>query len=829
MIALKSGKAVEGYSFGVFNPKRNDVVWIDVCSVPQFHKGEDEPYQVFTTFVDITDQIRIQRALEERIKELHSLARISRIIQQENQLQDICNLLAVELVRGMQYSELAVATINLDGQNFTTNPIAVETPYRQIVPIQIENEVIGQIKVFYTEDKPFLLPEEANLMVSVADRLGLWYQQQKTQNQLLESERRFRNAILNAPNPIMIHAEDGTVLEVNEAWLNATGYDREEIKTIPQWIHLAHPDIEKEIEERVQRSYAKTFTGHQGTFPVTARSGEVLHWYFSSAPLGNLPDDQSLVITIAIDITNRVRAEEEKGQYYNRIMAMGELDQVIVSTLELDEVLDLITSHLGNLIKFDSMSILSIDGDQLQIIACKGFEFPEEVLQMRFPSAPGYPNYEVIKNRTPLAFTNVSEIYPTFRPASVKNLHGTIQSWLGVPLFNRHEVIGMFTIDRCDDTPYTEQDIEVAMQYANRAAIAITNARLFEQTNSHLRNLEVLRKIDGTITSSKNLSDALHIVLEQVKVGLDVDVASVFLYEEEEQVLAYKQSFGYRTEGKPDHKVPVGQGYVGTVAAQMKPLFIPDVDLTDDGHNYPFSLANEGVVSYYGLPLITKGKLLGVLQILHRSKLNPSEEWIDFAEALAGQTAIAVDNLTLFKGLEQANKELREAYDATIEGWAHALEIRDKETEGHSRRVVQLTEKVAKAYGFDDEALVHFRRGVLLHDIGKMGIPDQILHKPGPLDEAEWEIMRQHPVYANEMLKSIDYLRPALLIPHYHHERWDGSGYPEGLKGEGIPLEARIFSVVDAYDALTSDRPYRSAWSVEETIKYLKKASWQGV
>ncbi len=116
--------------------------------MPQFHEGEDEPYQVFTTFVDITDQIRIQRALEERIKELHSLARISRIIQQENQLQDICNLLAVELVRGMQYSELAVATINLDGQNFTTNPIAVETPYRQIVPIQIENEVIGQIKVF---------------------------------------------------------------------------------------------------------------------------------------------------------------------------------------------------------------------------------------------------------------------------------------------------------------------------------------------------------------------------------------------------------------------------------------------------------------------------------------------------------------------------------------------------------------------------------------------------------------------------------------------------------------------------------------------------------
>ncbi|MBG0788451.1 MAG: GAF domain-containing protein, partial [Anaerolineaceae bacterium] len=723
----------------------------------------------------------------------------------------------------MQYPKFAVAIIDLDGQKFTTDPSVMESSDRLVVPILIENEFLGQITVFYTEPNEFILPEEMNLLEGVAERLGLWYQQQKTHRQLLESERRFRNAILNAPNPIMIHTENGTVLEVNEAWLKSTGYSREEIMTVPEWIHLAHPNITTEIEQRVQRSYAKTFTGHQGVFPVTAKSGDLLHWYFSSAPLGNLPDDQSIVITIAIDITNRVKAEEEKRQYYNRIMAMGELDQVIASTLELDEVLDLITSHLGNLIKFDSMSILSIDGDQLQIIACKGFEFPEEVLKLRFPSEPGYPNYEVIKNRTPLAVTKVSESYPTFSQATVMNLQGSIQSWLGVPLFNRHEVIGMFTIDRCNEDPYSEQDIEIATQYANRAAIAITNARLFEQTNNHLRKLETLRKIDGTITSSKDLSDALHTVLEQVKVGLNVDIAAVFLYDEEEQSLAYQQSFGYRTEGHPDNKVPVGQGYVGTVAAQMKPLYIPEINLTDDGHKYPFSLVNEGIVSYYGFPLITKGKLQGVLQILQRSKLNPSEEWIDFAEALAGQTAIAVDNLILFRDLEQANDELREAYDATIEGWAHALEIRDKETEGHSRRVVQMAEKVAKAFGFDDEALVHLRRGVLLHDIGKMGIPDQILHKPGPLDDAEWEIMRQHPVYANEMLKSIVYLRPALLIPHYHHERWDGSGYPEGLMGEDIPLEARIFSVIDAYDALTSDRPYRGAWSDEETKKYLKK------
>ena len=444
-------------------------------------------------------------------------------------------------------------------------------------------------------------------------------------------------------------------------------------------------------------------------------------------------------------------------------------------------------------------------------------------MKYRFPSAPGYPNYEVIKNKTPMALTDVSKEYPTFQQPNRSNLQKDIKAWLGIPLINRHEVIGMFTIDRCDENPYTEQDIEVAMQYANRAAIAITNARLFEQTVGQLKKLEILRTIDGTITSSKNVSEALHTVLEQVKVGLNADVAAVFLFDEDKQLLTYQQSFGYRTEGNPGRQVPIGQGYVGTVAARMESLFIPEVDIVDDGHHYPFSLAEEGIVSYYGLPLITKGKLQGVLQILQRTKLDPSPEWIEFAEALADQTAIAVDNLTLFKGLERANIELREAYDATIEGWAHALEIRDKETEGHSRRVVELTEQVALAFGIDPKALVHIRRGVLLHDIGKMGVPDQILHKPGPLDEAEWEIMRQHPVYAYEMLKPIEYLKPALVIPHYHHERWNGSGYPEGLKGEAIPLEARIFAVVDAFDALTSDRPYRGAWSVEETEKYLKK------
>jgi putative nucleotidyltransferase with HDIG domain len=155
------------------------------------------------------------------------------------------------------------------------------------------------------------------------------------------------------------------------------------------------------------------------------------------------------------------------------------------------------------------------------------------------------------------------------------------------------------------------------------------------------------------------------------------------------------------------------------------------------------------------------------------------------------------------------------------------MDLRDRETEGHSQRVTELTMKMAKMFGMTGEQLVHLRRGALLHDMGKLGIPDSILHKPDKLTEEEWQIMHKHPQLAYDMLYRIEYLRPAIDIPYCHHERWDGSGYPRGLQGEKIPLAARLFAVVDVWDALTSDRPYRSAWSEDESLTYIREQSGQ--
>jgi putative nucleotidyltransferase with HDIG domain len=297
------------------------------------------------------------------------------------------------------------------------------------------------------------------------------------------------------------------------------------------------------------------------------------------------------------------------------------------------------------------------------------------------------------------------------------------------------------------------------------------------------------------------------------------------LLDENTQQLEFGASLGFHTPTLRSTRLRLGEGIAGRAALQRKTIHIHDLHSDPQTLAYAPILAREGFASYYAAPLIAQGNIKGVLEIFHRTPLNPDQEWLSFLDALAGQAAIAIESTTLFDDLQRANDELSQAYDSTIEGWSHALDLRDKETEGHTQRVAKMTLKLAKAMGLSDKELVHVHRGALLHDIGKMGVPDEILLKPGPLTEAEWKIMRQHPQLAYEMLAPIMYLKLALDIPYCHHEKWDGSGYPQGLQGERIPLAARIFAVVDVYDAVTSDRPYRKAWSKEKALEHIQSGS----
>ncbi|MBA4380103.1 MAG: histidine kinase, partial [Anaerolinea sp.] len=304
-----------------------------------------------------------------------------------------------------------------------------------------------------------------------------------------------------------------------------------------------------------------------------------------------------------------------------------------------------------------------------------------------------------------------------------------------------------------------------------------------------------------------------------------VDAADVLLLTPGLQTLEFAAGRGFRTSALRHTRLRLGEGYAGQAALERRIVHIPDLTADADAFSRSPYLPGEGFVTYFAAPLVAKGQIVGVLEIFHRTRLAPGPEWQNFLEALASQTAIAIDNTQLFDSLQRSNTDLMLAYDATIEGWSHVLDLRDRETEGHTRRVAEMTVRLAQSFGMSDAGQVHVRRGALLHDIGKMGVPDAILLKPGPLSDEEWQIMRKHPRLAYDMLSPISYLQQALDIPFNHHEKWDGTGYPRGLKGEQIPLAARIFAVVDVWDALRSDRPYRPAWTKEKALEYIREQS----
>jgi HD-GYP domain-containing protein (c-di-GMP phosphodiesterase class II) len=263
---------------------------------------------------------------------------------------------------------------------------------------------------------------------------------------------------------------------------------------------------------------------------------------------------------------------------------------------------------------------------------------------------------------------------------------------------------------------------------------------------------------------------------------------------------------------------PAGYEVLQDVVRLRRPVIINDMVHRQNRRVSSFQ-------SVLAVPMIHEGRVSGILEILSKMRRRFSVIETDILSLVSNTTAVSLENLSL--GSHQANSGPQQniAYDSAVESWRRALELRDRATEGHGFRVAEMTVRLAICLGYGSYDLTHMRFGAQLHDIGKIGVPDSVLLKPGPLDDEDKKIMYKHPVYAYEMLSSIPNFAPILDIPYSHHERWDGGGYPSGLKGEQIPLSARIFAVIDVWDALNSDRPYRKAWPEKEVITYIRDQS----
>lgn len=360
--------------------------------------------------------------------------------------------------------------------------------------------------------------------------------------------------------------------------------------------------------------------------------------------------------------------------------------------------------------------------------------------------------------------------------------------------------------------------VSTAIQDVTR--VSKTVQKLEQGINDHLQvrqsQLGALMGVGRAINSSLGLNRVLEEVMDTLIALMRAERGFLMLSNPNDGKLKPEISRGIDHLNLDEEILKVSQTIVTKVAASGESILTTNAQ-QDPRFENQISVAAYQLRSILCAPLKIKNDLIGVIYVDNRAHAGIFRESdLALINAFADQAAVAIDNARLFENLkrtnfqlEAANMELQIAYEATLNGWVRALDLRDKETEGHTQRVTILTQKLARSMGVDDDDMVHVTRGALLHDIGKMAIPDGILLKPGQLTDDERKLIQKHPVYAYEMLSPIEFLRPAIDIPYCHHEKWDGTGYPRGLIGEDIPFAARIFPVIDVWDALTSDRPYR--------------------
>ncbi|MBI4764101.1 MAG: PAS domain S-box protein [Deltaproteobacteria bacterium] len=595
-------------------------------------------------------------------------------------------------------------------------------------------------------------------------------ERKKIEEAVYEERQKFQTLSENAPFGMVLIGQDGTFKYVNPKFIELFGYNLKEVPDIKSWRHRAFPDasyrqrviscwLEDQQKFKPGERKTRTFTAHchDGTEKIVK------------------------VITVQIpggdylltyeDLTEFKRAEES----------------LLITKFSVDRAAEGI-AWIGPTGQF-----LYVNDKICQYL---GYSQDELLSRTLFDVDPDLPREQWERHWQDIKQNGGS----TFRTC-----------------FNNKEGRSLPVEINVNYLEYQDKEFYIAFTRDISEHIQ-SQERLKRQYD----RLAALRSIDTAITASLDLRVTFNVFLDQVVSQLGMDAADVLLLDPLTFKLRFMAGRGFKTSALQYTQLSLGEGYAGQAALNKSLIRIENLKATADSLKRSPLFREEGFVTYLGQPLIAKAQVVGVLEVFHRSPFNPDQEWLDFFEALTGQAAIAIENASLFSDLQKSNLDLLQAYDTTLEGWSRALDLRDEETEGHSQRVTEMTLQLAREYGnMAQNELRSIRWGALLHDIGKMGIPDSILSKPGPLTGKEWEIMQRHPVHAYNLLYPITFLRSALDIPYCHHEKWDGTGYPKGLKGEQIPLPARIFAVIDVWDALRSGRPYRPAWTEDKARAYI--------
>jgi len=511
----------------------------------------------------------------------------------------------------------------------------------------------------------------------------------------------------------------------------------------------------------------------------------------------------------------------ETKQRLDELEIVSRVSFALRAARDVQEMLPILLDEIKASMETDSVSLwlYNVDNNELAAAATSGqfknlpksnFKPGEGIVGAVYLDGAAHVTHNMIND--PIAYAENAKFF------------GEYWSSVVVPIRTANETIGALAVALNTPRKIKSHQIRLVTTLAEIAGNAIYRSNLYERSEEQIQRLTTLRELDTAIASSLDLRITLSILTEHLIKKMGVSAVTVLVFNPSSQTFDSYVSAGFKNHKNARLSLNIGDELVGQILLSRKAFFIKD--LNEENHPRQLNLLkSEQFTSYYAIPLFSKGTTRGILETYFRKPFSPSADWLDFLHTLAEQAVIAIDNTQLFENLQHTNQELSLAYDTTLEGWGKALELRDKETQGHTSRVTDLTLELARQMGIPEAELVQIRRGSLLHDIGKMGVPDSILHKNGDLTEEERSEMRKHPQYAYDMLYPIEYLRPALDIVYCHHEWWDGSGYPQGLKDEEIPLSARIFAIIDVWDALSSDRPYRKAWDSEKIMEYIRGLS----
>ena len=751
--------------------------------------------------------LELSQNLSELVKELRCLYGASIIIEDdsitfEEKIEKIIKIIPT----AFKNSEKTAVRLSLKDREFTS-PNFQKTENFLAHQIKLKGETAGQLEIFYLEcDRKNMISfseEEVSLVVELSGRLGEMIARQDMENARRESEARWQGIFDNSIDGILLFDDEGNIKESNQAACQAFGYTRDEM------LHKQLNDLlSPEDWARLAEGWQRFLTHRKATAEYRFR-----HKQGASIPFEVRASAYVLPGLHLATLRNLTEKRRHKEEQENILSMAAALRKAQTKT----ETIQVLLENLKNRLELDSIGLAFYNHGknefkyELVVGVAKDFTgqvvpVTEAVAEVVQKSLKPYIKNEIL---------NGPDIIQTYQYLSTKTL-------AIIPLIAQQDLLGLIVAGK--GKRFEESDVRILMSAADMGANAFQRADLFEMTRRRLEQIEALHQIDLAINANTDLNSALNVFLEQVLVHMKVDAADILTYEESSRSLIYATGKGFNRKPIAHYNIRLGNGCAGNVAQTRRMRWSGNLMIDMEGQNEcNLRWPGEGFSSYCGVPLIAKGKIKGVLELFHRKPLQPDDDWFKFLDTMAGQAAIAIDNATLFNRLEQSHLELMLAYDSTLEGWVRSLELHELEAPGHAQRIVTLAQMLAQEAGLGGDDLVHFRRGALLHDIGKIAIPVAILNKPGKLTEEEWRIVRQHPQKSFEILSGIPFLQRATDVPYYHHEKWDGSGYPHGLSGEQIPIGARIFALVDVWDALTSDRPYRKAWAVTDAVNYLRE------